>query len=719
MKFNIKGLAFCTALAVALVACGCKKKNNSHTNETKDFSYEEIDGGYRLTGVEMEDCETINIPSEYKSKPVLEISENAFSKLSLVKNLNLPNTLTSISSSSFKSLDLNYNEYNGGKYLGNNENKYLYLMSFDSRDEVVLNDKTRIIADKVFSQKDIKKINLGSELYKISYRAFYDNDAMYSINLPASLKYIDEEAFYSCDNLYEVFNFTSLNLIPGSLDNGYVSYYAKRVSTDSTDSKVLVKSGFVFIKNDSDEYEMLKYIGSDLNVTLPNDFSYKIADNAFKNSNVESVTIPSSAMSLGDNVFEGCKSLKSVVINDGVTEIGEASFKGDDALMEIVLPKTLKRIGVDAFDGCKILQDVYYSSNTTDWSQITFEAQSMEIKSNPMYFAKRILMLDGTEYKPVTKIVVGDVKSINNAAFLNFKDAESLELADDIEYIGIYAFEGCTKISEATIPANVKTLEHGAFKGCTELKDLYIGKNIELISNIFASSEIRLDAIHYDGDESAYMKIEFRDQYSSIGSLASNIYFKNDGVEYIPVNINITGTSVGNYAFAGFTSLKSVIIDRTVTSFESLCFYGCDSIEEVYYMGSIDDWCKIRFSDYSSNPIHSGASLYVYNAEKAYYEVVNPEISVSTLAAYAFYNSHIKSVVFKSSVRSIGYMAFSGCTELSYVYYEGTEDDYGQVSRYSDASELDKLYVYYYSETSPETPGRYWHYDSSNKPERW
>ncbi|MBR3145275.1 MAG: leucine-rich repeat domain-containing protein, partial [Clostridia bacterium] len=78
-----------------------------------------------------------------------------------------------------------------------------------------------------------------------------------------------------------------------------------------------------------------------------------IGDYAFYGcTKLTSVTIPDSVTSLGWYAFTSCTGLTSITISDNVTSIGTGAFWGCTGLTSITIPDSVTSIGTDAFWGC-------------------------------------------------------------------------------------------------------------------------------------------------------------------------------------------------------------------------------------------------------------------------------------------------------------------------------------------------------------------------------
>ena len=74
--------------------------------------------------------------------------------------------------------------------------------------------------------------------------------------------------------------------------------------------------------------------------------------------------------SIGSNAFEGCTSLTSIPIPDGVTSIGSNAFEGCTSLTSITIPDGVTSIGDHAFSGCTSLTIIEVSPDNANYKSV-------------------------------------------------------------------------------------------------------------------------------------------------------------------------------------------------------------------------------------------------------------------------------------------------------------------------------------------------------------
>jgi hypothetical protein len=70
------------------------------------------------------------------------------------------------------------------------------------------------------------------------------------------------------------------------------------------------------------------------------------------------VFLPNSITTIGNNVFNGCPNLNSIVLPLALTNIGNYAFKGCWALRKIAIPSSVNSIGNGAFESCSNLRNI-------------------------------------------------------------------------------------------------------------------------------------------------------------------------------------------------------------------------------------------------------------------------------------------------------------------------------------------------------------------------
>ncbi len=199
-KFLSILIVLCTLLS--LCACG-----DSRT-PSKGLEFELNEDGASYTLLSYGDCKdsSVVIPEEYKGLPVSAIGSYAFKK-SGVTEVIIPESITQIAYDAFENCPkLAYNIYDGGKYLGNDENPYLVLIDItDDAENIFKTHKdTKIIAECALWDASTERIALGGSVTHIGNAAFYGCSALETVVLPDSLVSISSEVFGNCKSLTEL-----------------------------------------------------------------------------------------------------------------------------------------------------------------------------------------------------------------------------------------------------------------------------------------------------------------------------------------------------------------------------------------------------------------------------------------------------------------------------------------------------------------------------------
>ena len=185
--------------------------------------------------------------------------------------------------------------------------------------------------------------------------------------------------------------------------------------------------------------ETLKHDGVEYTVTAIGNMAF-YKRGTTENTELTSVTIPTTVETIGELAFQYCTALTSVDIPEGVTTIGYQAFNGCTNLSAVSIPSTVTDIGVNAFYKCTSLNAVYVS-DLSAWCGISFPS----FDSNPLYYAKH-LYLNGEEIKEL--IIPQGVTAVGDYVFYNCKSLNSVTFPNNIASIGKYAFGNCEDITQ-------------------------------------------------------------------------------------------------------------------------------------------------------------------------------------------------------------------------------------------------------------------------------
>lgn len=197
-----------------------------------------------------------------------------------------------------------------------------------------------------------------------------------------------------------------------------------------------------------------------------------------------------------------------------------------------------------------------------------------------------------------------------------------------------FAFSGCSSLTEITIPPSVKLIDQFAFSGCSSLKKITIPSNV---------------------------------------------------------------TSIGIYAFQGCSSLLKIEIPSKVTSIGEGAFVGCDSLEEIMVEDSNPSFSSkdgVLFNKDQTNLIRypggkggeyiipdtvTSLSSDAFSGINCVTAVTIPE-SLQSIGKAAFWQSKsLRSIKIPNTIMYIEQSAFWDCTQLTDVFYAGSESDWKKI----------------------------------------
>ena len=173
-------------------------------------------------------------------------------------------------------------------------------------------------------------------------------------------------------------------------------------------------------------------------------YSYDSPKAPWSSYSIIKVILEDGITSIGECAFNGCSSLTSVTIPNSVTSIGEWAFSGCSGLTSVTIPNSVTSIDNYAFKGCSSLTAVNIPNGVTSIGHYTFYGC----------------------WGLTSVTIPNSVTSIGDYAFYNCSDLTSVIIPNSVTSINVGAFRNCSGLTSVTIPNSVTSIGHHAFYGC-------------------------------------------------------------------------------------------------------------------------------------------------------------------------------------------------------------------------------------------------------------
>ncbi len=390
-----------------------------------------------------------------------------------------------------------------------------------------------------FNNNNITTLILPESITTIKNRAFGACFQLSSVTIPASVTSIGEEAFVNTDKLTNIYFKGSAPKIGSNTFYKTATLHVPADDTTWTDTS----TGYDAANGTWNGYKLATYEG-ELTPTEPMEWSFDETSGELKITGT--VEIPSYNSYNGAPWFVHKDSITSVVIEEGITGIGEMAFSNLNGLTSIHIPASVKSVSSYSFNNC-------------------YNLSAFTVAEGSKYLSAE----DGVLYSyDKTRLVLVPPAKSNFAIHHNV-----IEIGDRFLY-------GNINVSNVVIPAGVEKIASTAFHGAYNLQGVTVdaaNKTYSAIDSFICSKDGKTLLLYPLREETV-------DVPAGIEHIGSSAFWNN--VSIVTLNLPDGLVSIGKEAFAFCHQLKSVTIPASVTSIENLAFKNCNNLTEIYFEGN-------------------------------------------------------------------------------------------------------------------------------------
>ena len=261
--------------------------------------------------------------------------------------------------------------------------------------------------------------------------------------------------------------------------------------------------------------------------------------------------------------------ITKVIIEEGVTSIGDYAFMSATKINDLTLPATLERIGTYAFFSCSALTGLTLPAGVTEIGDRAFMScssmDSLEVdENNSTYHSAGDCIIETA----ANKLILG----CNNSV---------IPADGSVTVIGSEAFYGRAGLTGITIPEGVTSIENQAFYGCTGLT--YVALPSTLTS---LPADNNQPFINCSGIEEITVA-DGNPAYYSAGNAVIDKYYKTlvFGCKTTTIAGDGSVITIGRDSFKGHAGLTDLKIPRSVLYIND-AFSGCTNLTIYCYEGS-------------------------------------------------------------------------------------------------------------------------------------
>ena len=400
------------------------------------------------------DEEVVVIPGMISGHPILSIEKGCFKGNEYVREVYISDQIGALNGDVFKDCK-NLRKIHISESV--TSLKGAIFAGCVNLSEVNIPDNMEEIQRGLFKDAPLTTLYIGKGTKKISPDAFYKGDADFATGMYFKKKSLE-------------------NLI---VDTGNETFSADGTTLLSRDGRVLIAElgdpTEAIIPEGVEEIGPLAYdrLSSLCVVIFPSTLKI-IGEKAFAGTNLKSVELPRSLVTIEMQAFSFCRSLTALDVNEGLRVIGQQAFEGCP-IEDVYIPASVESIGNDSFLAISTYQGQTPQRFRVDTANTHIIADGIALYQKTDDVTTLIKAYDtglrlkpneeGTE--PIAYTIMDGTNVISAQAFARCNNLKSIVIPEGVKSIGDMAFWDCNKLTEIHIPESCSEVSPKAFFGIT------------------------------------------------------------------------------------------------------------------------------------------------------------------------------------------------------------------------------------------------------------
>ena len=516
----------------------------------------------------------------------------------------------------------------------------------------------------------IKEVIVENGVTSIGDDAFYKCTNLTSVEIPNSVTGIGDYAFFECSSLTSI---TCEAITPPALGDNvfhnvdksiplYVygsSIAAYRVANRWKDFNVqalpgtepcITASGTCGAQGNNLTWELS--CDGVLTISGTGEMTHYVEDNNspwYSNrESISQVVIDDGVTSIGDEAFYECSSLTSIEIPNSVTSIGVLAFSNCSGLTSVTIPNSVTSIGLGAFADCSSMTSIYIPNRVTGIGVEVFSGCS---SLTSIYIPNSVTGIGGWAFRNCSGLTYIACKALTPPALGD-------EVFSDVDH---------------SIPLYVPSSSIDAYKAADQWKDF---TNIQCYS-VSGTCGANGDNLTWELSCDSVLII------SGTGAMMdgdapwyeTNYHWYENRKQIKSVIIENGVASIGDYAFFECSGWTSIEIPNSVTSIGDYAFYSCGDLTYIEIPNGVTSigekafsWCPLTSVTIGKSVTIIGEKVFQYCNNLTSVTIGNSVTSIGKNAFSCCYS--LTSIDIPNSVTSLGYGAFADCSGLTSITCE-------------------------------------------------